>query len=80
MQTDILSRISVIIPSLDPDEKLKRTVNALLEAGFSDLILVNDGSRSECLQNFPLPDAKITLLTHEVNRGKGAALPFWKFR
>lgn len=74
MQTDILSRISVIIPSLDPDEKLKRTVNALLEAGFSDLILVNDGSRSECLQNFPLPDAKITLLTHEVNRGKGAAL------
>lgn len=74
MQKDILSKISVIIPSLDPDEKLKHTVNALLEVGFTDLILVNDGSRAECLKNFPLPDEHITLLTHEVNRGKGAAL------
>ena len=74
MQTEILSKISVIVPSLNPDEKLKNTINSLLEVGFSDIICVNDGSREDCLCYFPTPSENITLLTHEVNRGKGAAL------
>ena len=42
-----LSRISVVLPSLDPDEKLVAVVDGLLEYGFTDIILVNDGSKPE---------------------------------
>ncbi len=72
----IVSKVSVIIPSLNPDEKLMRVVRGLEEAGFDDIIIVNDGSNSENLQFFPNPEENPSckILTHEVNRGKGAAL------
>ena len=72
-----LSKISVVLPSLDPDEKLIRVVDGLLEYGFTDIILVNDGSRAENLHYFTdlaAAHPEITLLHHEVNKGKGAAL------
>ena len=72
-----LSKISVVLPSLDPDEKITAVIDGLLSHGFSDIILVNDGSKPENLHYFT--DAasahpEVTLLHHEVNRGKGAAL------
>ncbi len=72
-----LSGISVVLPSLDPDEKLNAVIDGLLEYGFTDIILVNDGSKSENLHYFTDAAAshpEIHLLHHEVNRGKGAAL------
>ena len=72
-----LSRISVVLPSLDPDEKLVAVIDGLLEYGFSDIILVNDGSKPENLHYFEEAAAQhpeIHLLHHEVNKGKGAAL------
>lgn len=72
-----LSKITVVLPSLDPDEKLNAVIDGLLEYGFSDIILVNDGSKPENLHYFEDAAAahpEIHLLHHEVNRGKGAAL------
>ena len=72
-----LSKISVVLPSLDPDEKLIRVVDGLLEYGFTDIILVNDGSKQENLHYFTdlaAQHPEIHLLHHEVNKGKGAAL------
>ena len=72
-----LSKISVVLPSLDPDEKLITVVDGLLEYGFSHIILVNDGSKQENLHYFydlAAAHPEITLLHHEVNKGKGAAL------
>ena len=72
-----LSQISVVLPSLDPDEKLTAVIDGLLEYGFTDIILVNDGSKPENLHYFEDAAAQhpeIHLLHHEVNRGKGAAL------
>ena len=72
-----LSKISVVLPSLDPDEKLIAVVDGLLEYGFSHIILVNDGSKAENLHYFTdlaAQHPEITLLHHEVNKGKGAAL------
>ena len=72
-----LSKISVVLPSLDPDEKLIRVVDGLLEYGFTDIILVNDGSKQENLHYFTdlaAAHPEIHLLHHEVNKGKGAAL------
>ena len=71
-----LGHISVVLPSLDPDEKLLVVVDGLLKTGFTDIILVNDGSKKENLHYFETAAAhsEVTLLHHEVNRGKGAAL------
>ena len=72
-----LSKISVVLPSLDPDEKLVAVIDGLLEYGFTDIILVNDGSKPENLHYFTdlaAQHPEIHLLHHEVNKGKGAAL------
>ena len=67
---------AAVIPSLNPTEQLTGTVDGLLSAGFQEIILVNDGSKPETEQYFErlarLP--QVTLLTHPVNRGKGAAM------
>jgi len=72
-----LSKISVVLPSLDPDDKLIAVVDGLLEYGFTDIIMVNDGSKAENLHYFTdlaAAHPEIHLLHHEVNKGKGAAL------
>ena len=68
--------VSVILPSLDPDEKLSAVIEGLLSVGFCDIILVNDGSKQENLHYFDKAAAhpQVQVLHHEVNRGKGAAL------
>ena len=74
--TDI-QRVSVVLPSLDPDEKLTAVIDGLLRVGFTDIILVNDGSKPENLHYFEEAAAQhpeIKLLHHPENRGKGAAL------
>ncbi len=71
-----MERVSIVLPSLDPDEKLLGTIDGLLEQGFADIILVNDGSKPENLRYFEAAaqHPQVHLLHHEVNRGKGAAL------
>ena len=67
-------RVSVVIPSYDPDEKLGETVGELIAAGFDDVIIVDDGSREDTKRFFPAENEHVTVLRHEVNRGKGAGL------
>ena len=69
-------KVSVIIPSLNPDEKLICVVDSLREAGFDDIILVNDGSDENHMEPFEHVSAypECTILTHEVNKGKGRGL------
>ena len=69
-------KISVILPSLNPDEKLLLVVNGLIAEGFDDIIIVNDGSDEAHMEPFRKASEyeQVTVLTHEVNRGKGRAL------
>ena len=72
-----LSGITVVLPSLDPDEKLVAVIDGLLRYGFTDIILVNDGSKQENLHYFKDAEKQhpeVHVLHHEVNKGKGAAL------
>ena len=72
-----LNNITIILPSLDPDEKLLGVIEGLLEVGFRDILLINDGSKPENFHYFTEAAAahpEVTLLHHAVNRGKGAAL------
>ncbi len=70
------SETAVLIPSLEPDERLPRYVRELAESGFGRVIVVNDGS-SAAYQPFFDEVAGIErceVLVHEKNQGKGAAL------
>ena len=71
---NVSNNIYVIIPSLNPDEKLKKTVCGMLEAGFERIIIVNDGSDKEHIDNFPHSNENITVIHRRQNHGKGAAL------
>ncbi|GHU55591.1 dolichol-phosphate mannosyltransferase [Clostridia bacterium] len=69
--------VTVIIPSLNPDEKLASVVRSLHENGFSNIVLINDGSKEECVKFFPKYNedgSENCILTHEINQGKGRAL------
>ncbi|MCI6164720.1 MAG: bifunctional glycosyltransferase family 2/GtrA family protein [Lachnospira sp.] len=69
-------KVSVIIPSLNPDSKLVEVVESLIRTGFDDIIIVNDGSDESHLEPFELVSKhpECTILTHEVNKGKGRGL------
>ena len=68
--------VTIVLPSLDPDEKLNMVVRGLLAEGFRDIVIVNDGSKEENLKYFEEAalHPEVTVLTHEVNKGKGRAL------
>ena len=68
-----MKNVCIIIPSLDPNERLLGVVESVRAEGFTDIILVDDGSKEENKKFFPTGD-DVTLLVHPVNKGKGAAL------
>lgn len=68
--------IPVIIPSYEPDEKLPGLLKALKEAGFQNIVLVDDGS-GEGFEHFfqqAQEEYGCRVLRHAVNQGKGRAL------
>jgi len=71
-----ISSVVVIIPSLNPDEKLNMVVDGAINEGFTHLVLVNDGSDENHVARFEeaAKHPEVTVLTHEVNKGKGRAL------
>ncbi len=71
-----MSEISIILPSLDPDEKMISVVEELIANSFTDIIIINDGSDKEHIAPFEHVEKfkECTVLTHEANKGKGRAL------
>ena len=67
-------RIAALIPAYQPDEKLITLLEELNANTDYDIFVVNDGSRKECDEIFNAAARYSTILVHEVNRGKGAAL------
>ena len=70
------SRIPVVIPAYEPDEKLIGLMDELVRAQFSPIIVVDDGSEKE--EHGRIFDAVrqkgAVVLEHAVNLGKGRAL------
>lgn len=63
-----------IIPAYNPDEKLVELIKDMRERGLNDIIVVNDGSIEETNSIFQQIDEYATVITHSINRGKGAAI------
>lgn len=72
----MFNKICILIPSLNPDEKLIRTIDGLKEAGFKNFIIVDDGSDEVHQKFFPATDREnnFIVLRHSYNKGKGAAI------
>lgn len=68
--------IAVIIPALDPDERMVSLVGELHNAGYKNIILVDDGSSIPNRQYFKkCKEAyNVKIIRHIVNFGKGIAL------
>lgn len=73
---NVFDSLAIILPSLDPDEKFSGVVKGLVEAGFKHIVVVDDGSKEENKHFFTeaAENPGVTLLIHDVNKGKGRAL------
>ena len=67
-------QIAVLIPAYKPDERLITLVDELREAGFTRLVVIDDGGGAAYRHIFAALSGKADVLVHEVNRGKGAGL------
>lgn len=68
----------VVIPAYEPPSSLINYVNALIEGGVSNVIIVNDGSPKKYDGVFfeAQKIEGVTLLTYSKNQGKGYALKY----
>ena len=67
----------ILIPSLEPDERLPKYIHELAESGFGHVVVVDDGSPEsyqEIFRQVEAIDARVKVLHHDVNHGKGIAL------
>lgn len=65
----------VLIPSLEPETALITYVERLRQQGFEHIIIIDDGSGDDYRHIFSaLEQGGATLLVHEHNQGKGAAI------
>lgn len=65
----------ILIPSLEPDERLLTYVQQLRDYGLIDIVIVDDGSGEKYRPIFrELQENGCVLLHHTENRGKGEAL------
>lgn len=71
-----ITEVPIIIPSLEPDERLLDFLQKLKQDGFEDIVLVNDGSSTKYDRYFVEAEQKYgcVVLMHAVNLGKGRAL------
>jgi dolichol-phosphate hexosyltransferase len=71
--------VSIVMPVYNEQETIARAIDAVLTSGAAgsfELIVVDDGSTdgtADLLRNGEWPD-RVRLLSHERNRGKGAAV------
>lgn len=68
--------IIIMIPSLNPDHKLVNYVKQLAGQDFREILVINDGSSAlyDPIFDEIRQTEKCTVITHEVNQGKGRAL------
>lgn len=67
-------KIVMLLPSYNPDDKLVTFVDELIDAGLTDIVVVDDGGKEETQKYFDQIADKVHLVRHAVNQGKGRAL------
>jgi glycosyltransferase involved in cell wall biosynthesis len=65
------SSVVIIIPSYNEGHRILKVVKAILEKGFTKIVVIDDGSSDNSMEL--IKDFKVVILRHLVNRGAGAA-------
>lgn len=66
--------MQIVIPAYKPDEKLLKLIDDLHNTADYGIIVVNDGSGSDFDSVFDAIPEYVTVLKHDINRGKGRAM------
>ena len=76
MEKHAAEQAVILIPSLEPDERLPAYIQRLKEGGFGHIVVVDDGSSEAYQPIFDQVEAveDTVVLHHEINKGKGVAL------
>lgn len=71
-----VEKIIPLIPAYQPDEKLIKYINELIQNGFRKILIVNDGSSKKSEDIFTQLKTKqeCVIIEHKENKGKGQAL------
>jgi len=64
-------KIYIVVPAFNEEKRIAETLASLHDAGYSDIIVVNDGSEDSTAA---VAENYAHVLTHVINRGMGAAL------
>lgn len=65
-------RIVILIPALNPNEGIVKLVRELKEEKFSNILIINDGSKIECKKYFDVlkNEKNVKVIEHNVNLRK----------
>jgi len=72
MKKDMKKEIYVVIPAYNEERIIKKVIDELKQAGYSNIIVVDDGSKDRTYDIVSKLD--VISLKHVINRGQGAAL------
>lgn len=66
----------IVIPALNPEKDFVNYIDELIENGFKDILVINDGSDKKCDSIFKEIENKreCVLITHAKNEGKGKSI------
>lgn len=76
MSTPLASEIVFLIRSYNESTRILSTIEGILSAGYTQILVIDDGSSDETtviLDQADLPES-IHRLRHPINRGGGAAM------
>ena len=65
-------KIYIVIPAFNEGKIIKSTLKSIKEAGYTNIIVVNDGSTDNT--RLEASKANVEILDHIINRGQGASL------
>ncbi len=74
MEKNRYDRIYITVPALNPDDRLISLCESLLSMGVNNICIVDDGSDLSHKGIFSKLESCCTVIHHETNKGKGAAL------
>ena len=76
MSTEIRPCLSVVIPCYNEEATIEALINLVLDSPWvAEIIVVDDGSKDRSREILAsIDNAKVRVVLHEVNQGKGAAL------
>jgi glycosyltransferase involved in cell wall biosynthesis len=74
--TALEPRLSVIMPVYNEEATVLSSIRRVLDQDFvREIVVVNDGSSDDTAERLAsLDDPRVTVVTHEVNQGKGAGI------